>query len=86
MEHSPIFSQPPVAETRTVLCSPAGKTIMRGKPMKSLSSKNLLIYHRSSSHYLTATRMGHPSTGCTRKPLNGNEDTGSILFTAYADC
>ena len=81
-----VFSQPAVAETRMILCSPTGKTITRGKPMISPSSKDILIDRRKSSLYLTATRMEHLSTGCMKKPLNENEDTNFIPSTVYVDC
>ena len=81
-----MFSQLAAAETRTILCSPTGKTIMRKKLTMFLSSKNILIDPRNLSRYLTATRMGRLSTGCTKKLLNGKEDTNSTPFTAYVDC
>ena len=54
--------------------------------MISLSSKNILIDHLNLSRYLTATRMGHLSTGCTKKLLNGSEDTNFIPSMAYVGC
>lgn len=76
----------PLPETRLILCSPMGKTSMMERPTISPILKVTLPDHRSWSPSLTPTRMGHLSTGCTKKPLNGNEDTSSIPSTVYAGC
>ena len=71
-------------EARVILCSPMGKTTTRGRRTMPLTSKNILIDRQNWSRYLTATRMEHLSTGCTKRLLNGKEDTNSIPSTVYA--